>query len=193
MGASFAIDYRNARRPVEEPERFESYDLISAHYDYLPAGPSATIVIGEYSLELEGLLFVDWIRQSLSLAERIVAKTPDDQDDLRRFLPGLPREANVHFWIAADIPINPPVLLFASAREELLIYTRVSASVGGPELMCGEGDKQDPTSVPYAVVLAVITKVLVGYLDDLAAAFPFIEQDDIYLEHRRRIAALTAV
>jgi hypothetical protein len=188
--ASFVIRYQNARRPVETPERYEGYDLVSAHYDYLPAGPSGTIVIGDYTVDLDGLIFVNWVRQSLPLAERIITDAPDDQADLRRFLPGLPREAKVHFWIAVDIPFHPPVLLFAHLGDQVAIYTRSSADVGGPELICTEADREDPTVVPLSAVLSEIRSLLTRYLDDLAAAFPFIEEDNVYQKQRIRIAAL---
>jgi hypothetical protein len=190
VSASFVIDYQNARRPVEQPERYEGYDLVSAHYDYLPSGPSATIIIGDYSLDLDGLIFVNWVRESLPLAERLAANAPDDQADLRRFLPGLPQDARVYFWIAADIPFHPPLLLFASLRDQVLIYTRASASVGGPQLICTEADREDPTTVPLSTVLSEISNLLTQYLDDLVGAFPFIEQDDVYQNQRSRIAAI---
>ena len=190
MAAAFAINYRNAHRNVEEPDRYEGYDVVSAHYDYLPVGPCATIVVGDYTLELDDLIFVNWVRESLPLAERLIANIPDDQADLRKFLPELPQGAKVYFWIAVDIPFHPPVLLFASLGDQVLIYTRTSASVGGPELICGDADKEDPTIVPLSAVLSEIAALLTRYLDDLVAAFPLIEADDVYQQHRSRIAAL---
>jgi hypothetical protein len=190
VGDGFRIEYENAHLAVSEPEFYEGYDVVSAHYDYLVAGPSATIAIGDYSLELAGLLFVNWIRESLPLAERIATSTPDDWPPLRETLPALPPGARVHFWIAADIPSHAPILVFVVDGDRVLIYTRSSANVSGPRLMLLERDREAPYVVARTAVVATVAECITRYLDDLVAAFPFLLQDEAYQSQRHRLLAL---
>jgi hypothetical protein len=190
MSDAFSIEYRNPHHPVSKPDIFEGYDVVSAHYDYLASGASATIAIGEYSLELTGLVFVNWIRESLQLAEGIATSAPDYWPPLREMLPALPPGASVHFWIAADIPLHAPLLVFVVDGDRVLIYTRSSASVGGPILMLLERDREAAYVVPRTAVVTTIAECISKYLDDLVAAFPFLLDDEVYQSQRQRLQAL---
>jgi hypothetical protein len=190
MTESFSIEYCNPHRPVSEPERYEGYDVVSAHYDYMAAGASATIAIGDYSLELSELVFVNWIRKSLALAEGIATGAPDFWPPLRETLPELPAGSRVHFWIAADIQWHAPILVFVVDGERVLVYTRSSANVSGPKLIRLERDREAPYVFARTDVVATIADCISRYLDDLAAAFPFLLDDEVYRSERQRLLAL---
>lgn len=194
MSDSFRIKYMNAHRPTPEPDIDQCPDVESANYDYLAAGPSSTIAIGDYDLELNGLLFVTWIRESLPLAERIAAPTPDDWPPLRDDLPALPRNARVHFWIAAGMQQHAPILVFVvddnKDGDRVLVYTRSSADVSGPKLLLLERDREEPYIFARGEVVSAITQCTEQYLDDLLAAFPALAQDETYQSQRKRLLAL---
>jgi hypothetical protein len=191
MNDILRIDYRNPHLVVPQADLYEDYDVVSAYYDYEPAGPAVTIRICDYTIELEGRLLIDWMRSSLELLERMMAAAPDDWPGLRETLPELPSGALVYFWIASDIGYQPPVLVFVVDGKRVLIYTRRSASVGGPKLILLKGDREAPYIVDLAAVLTAIATCLSLYLDDLVAAFPFLLKDEVYQSHRKRIAALS--
>jgi hypothetical protein len=186
----FRIRYQNSHLPVPAPETYEGYDVVSAFYDYLPAGARATISIDEYALDLTGLLFVNWVRESLPLAEQIRSDGADQSDYLRKFLPNLPPDARIYFWIAADIAMHAPILVFAVDGDSVLIYTRTDANVSGPLLIVSGQDREEPTVVPRALVIEEIRSCLTKYLDDLAIALPFLREDELYRQYRARLAAL---
>lgn len=56
--------------------------------------------------------------------------------------------------------------------------------------MLPDRDRADPVVVPTRAVIDELRAFLTAYLDDLVAAFPFIEADEKYRLYRRRIAAL---
>ena len=186
----FRIRYQNPHLPVPAPETYEGYDVVSAFYDHLPAGAHATISIDGYALDLTGLLFVTWVRQCLSLAEQICFGGADQSDYLRKFLPDLPPNARAYFWIAADIAIDSPILVFAVDGETVLIYTRTDANVSGPQLILSDRDKEEPTRVPRPLFIKEIRSFLTKYLGDVVAAFPFLRKDELYRQYRARLAAL---
>ena len=193
MSDSFRVDYANARRPIPQPDPGEPADLVSANFDYLAAGPSATITIGDYVLVLDGLLFVAWIGESLPLAERVAASAPDEWPALYRDdLPDLPPEATVHPWIAAGMQENAPVLVFVvdAPSNRVLIFTRSSADVGGPRLVRLERDREEPYVVARDDVVSAITGCLTQYLDDLVAAFPGLAEDESYRSYRQRLQVI---
>ena len=190
MNDDFRVEYRNPHLVAPTPDLYEDYDVISAFYDYEPAGPALTLHVCEYTLEFDGRLLIDWIRSSLRLAVRIHANAPDDWAGLRESLPELPAGTHVYFWIASDIAYQPPVLVFAVDGERVLIYTRSSASVGGPKLLVLEGDREAPCIVRRQAVLEAITSCITLYLDDLVAAFPFLLDDEMYQAQRETIASL---
>jgi hypothetical protein len=138
------------------------------------------------------LLFVNWVRKSLPLAEKICFDDTDQSDYLRKFLPNLPPQARAYFWIAADIAIHAPILVFAVDGDNVLIYTRTDANVSGPQLIVSDRDRdrEEPTVVPRALVIEEIRSCLTKYLDDLAIALPFFRKDELYRQYRARLAAL---
>lgn len=190
MTSLFRICYINRHAAVQQPETYEGYDLVSAFYDYQPAGPAATIWIGTYSLQADERIFLNWVRQCLPLAEALASGQVNPAGRLRQDLTDLPANAVLYSWIVADAPVDTPILLFASCDGVARIYTRTDAGVPGPRLRIAAWDLPDPVLLPLAAIIGEITAFLTKYLDDLLAAFPFIAADDVYLEHRRRIAAL---
>ena len=82
------------------------------------------------------------------------------------------------------------MLVFVVDGEHVLIYTRSSASVGGPKLLLLEGDREAPCTVEKRAVVEVITACIALYLDDLVAAFPFLLDDEVYQAQRKTIASL---
>lgn len=188
--SGFRIHYQNPRHSVPAADVYEGYDLVSAFYDYLPAAACATIEVGDYVLDMSGLILINWVRECLPLAEQIRSDGADRSDYLRQFLPDLPSGAKAWFWIVADIPISAPILVFAVVGDRVLVYTRTDANVSGPRLILSDADKEAPTSVLRDAFLAEIRGFLTKYLDDVVAAFRFLETDELYLQYRERIAAL---
>ncbi|WP_263352939.1 hypothetical protein [Acidicapsa acidisoli] len=193
MSDIFQIDYRNPHLAVPQPDLYEDYDVVSAYYDYEPAGPAVTLRICDYNLDLNGRLLIDWMCSSLKLAERMMAGAPDDWPSLRETFPKSPPNARLYSWIASDIAYQPPALVFVVDGERVMVYTRSSASVSGPKLVLLEGDREAPCIVDLATVLTAIATCLSLYLDDLVAAFPFLLEDEVYKSQRNRIAALSGL
>jgi len=187
----FAIRYANPRHPLPAPDRGEEYDLVSAFYDYGPAGASAEIAIGDYRLYLSELKFINWVRQCLLLAEQILSGDLDQSDLLRRSMPDLPARSHAHYWIVADAPAHAPVLVFAVCGDDVLIYTRTAVDEDGLTLRTDRRDRTEPVIVPRRLVLDEIRAFLTAYLDDMVADLPFLAEDELYRRHRARIAALS--
>jgi hypothetical protein len=185
----FQILYECPRFPVPEKERYETWDVESAFYDYLPAAARATLKIGAYTLELDRLMFVDWVRHSLPLAERIAGLLPDPNEALRSYFPDAPPSAKLFSWTAADAMIHLPVIVFAVDGDRVSIYTRTH-SESSALIVMENRDLKDPVVAPRGVIVKEIVSTLTRYLDDLAAAFPFLDADEKYREYRDRIARL---
>ena len=189
--APFQILYECAKLPVPEQERYESWDVESAFYDYLPAGARATLKIGAYKLELDRLMFVDWVRSSLPLAERIAGLLEDPKETLRQYFPDARPAVKLFSWTAADAMIHLPIIVFAVDGDRVSIYTRTLSEVPGPELIVKENrDLKDPVVASRGEIIKEIASTLTRYLDDLAAAFPFLDADEKYREYRARVARL---
>ena len=148
------------------------------------------MTINDYLIDLTGLVFINWVRECLPLAEQIRSGGIDRAEYQRQFLPNLPPRARAYFWIAADIPISSPILVFAVDGYQVLIYTRTDANVSGPQLTLSNQDKENPTIVQRDLFLVEIRCFLAKYLDDVVIAFGFLETDGLRQQYRRRIAAL---
>lgn len=189
----FRIVYTNPQTPVPLPERYEGYDLESAFYDYVPAGIGATVELDGYALDLRmpPRMFIGLVRQALPLAEQLSALPPDVADNERRSIPQLPPGTRVYGWLFADFMYLMPAIIFATDGESVWIFTRtVDESEGLPLIVLPERDREEPVLVPRTAVIEEIRAFLTRYLDDLVAAFPFLREDEVYRDWRRRIAAL---
>lgn len=189
----FRIVYTNPRTPVPLPERYEGYDLESALYDYLPTGIGATIELDGYALELRmpARKFIDFVRQSLPLAEKLSTLPPDTGDHDRQLMPELPPGTRVYSWLFADFMYRMPAIIFATDGETAWIFTRtLDESEGHPLIVWEERDRAEPVLMPRTAVIEEIQVFLTRYLDDLVATFPFLREDKMYHDWRRRITAL---
>jgi hypothetical protein len=190
---SFRIVYINPRTPVPEPERFETYSLKSALYDYRPKGIGAKLEIDGYSLDLRtpDLKFVDLVRNCLPLAEQLNTLPPDHWQNIRKYIPDLPEGFRVYEWLFVDFYAWLPKILFATDGTVVRIYTRTLAeTAGNPLIVWEERDRAEPVIVPRREVIEEIRSFLTQYLDDLSSAFTFILEDEMYLDWRKRLAAL---
>jgi hypothetical protein len=132
-------------------------------------------------------------RHALPLAEGLYARTGASRDELLREIPGFPPEAKVHSILFADFMFWFPVLLFAQVGDTTYIYTRTMSEEERFRLIVfPERDRASAVVVPTQEIVEEIRAFMTAYLDDIAAAFPFITGDELYLGYRRRIAALGA-
>jgi hypothetical protein len=187
---TLSIRYNNSRAPVPVPDRYSTYDLESAFYDYEPAGISATVQLDGYSLDLEIFLaFVHLVRSSLEILEALLTRPV--HPTLRELAAGyqeIPDQCTGTFWIVPEFRYNVPALVFIKHGDMVSIYTRTSTRDGLKVLP--ERDLAEPVSVPYRDLVEEITRFMSQYLDDIAAAFPFLGSDDLYHQYRRRVAVL---
>lgn len=188
----FRILYENPHAPVTVPEPYEGYDVESAFYDYLPSNARAAVALDGYRLELPGVKMVFWVRKSLTVAERLATLDGDPSEDRQRDFPELPPGAKICSILFADFLSWFPVLVFARKGDKAWLYTR-TASENAPFslVVLPERDRAAPIVTTARKVIDEICTFLTAYLDDVAAAFPFIAADEKYQTYRQRIAALS--
>ncbi|HUP60691.1 MAG TPA: hypothetical protein VNA69_09770 [Thermoanaerobaculia bacterium] len=186
----FRIEYAAPSKPIGEPERYEGYDADSALYAFVRAGAEATMVVGPTRLPMRDVNFVDLVHSSLEIGEQLAACAPSTFEEVRARMPELPPDTRIYAWYVVDYVDEIPLIIFATDAETVRIYTRTYMGANRDVLSVGERDRVEPVTEPRDAVVAEIHSFLSRVFDDLAAAFPFLADDELYLRRRQRIAAL---
>jgi hypothetical protein len=200
---SIRFSFRNPSPHVEGPtaeERYETYDLVSALYDYKPPGLEVEVSIGGNTVATfcDGMVAYT-ARQLFSVADRLLS-CPKDLDEsawLRESAPDLPRDWRV--YCARWVEYRPPwVLSFATDGANVWVYQRSRVEVaedialrgvsrGRLEVHEQRGDSLAPFRSTRCEILDELRAFLTRYLDDLIASFSFLRGEPIYEYWRSRL------
>jgi hypothetical protein len=189
---TFRIVYASPSGSVPLPARYDGYDLQSAMHDFLPDGLSARIEADDYGLEVQRVAFVELVEGALEVAERLAADPPPpSQDGFRSALPDLPPDAHISSMSFPAFGAWVPVVVFARSDDAVDVYTRTFAETAGFPVVVREGrDRAAPVTLPRRAAIDELAGFVRRYLDDLAAAFPFIREDAAYRDWTARIGRL---